>query len=469
MTTGSRTEDGRSTVSLTTPSGQVNPGLKVGRLITKTWSGTDNRANKGSYWIPRPSFPPRPDLDNRLPNEDTRSFKRRRRKLLNEWLASVRRYQLQKKSRKGLLEAHRQVRVKMPPGQYSMTKTIRDDSWYFVKDAGRWYVNQMYPVGSPAHIPLDPKDYYATLEKLRRRVYGSGFNPGIMGVEGHKTLKMIGNSSKQIRLALVALYNGNWRGIIRQLGAPTPQWAGKARDGFVGFHEGRKSLSQAWLGFQYGWLPLVKDLDEGAAWLAEIISGGSATIYPSVRAKKAFVKSVWSDPAKDFGTQRCAFALQVTTHKVQLVITDLKCSPATGLPSMPSLAAVAWEALPYSFVCDWVAPIGSYLQALRTSKDLSGKLVTTVLSESWWDFPRPRANCIAYPAMQARDGYRIITMNRSISSEINPPTPLGDLSPSSVFSRWQRAANAVALLQNLRFPKLDRYGFKKIASSFLRR
>lgn len=459
MTTGTTTYDQRVPTTVVAPDGTSRV-TSIGSYWSKTWGGSDAKQSKKTVTFPSYSFPPRPDLENRLPNEDSKSFRRRKRRLLNEWLSLVDEYHRSKPRKKP--QVYRR-RVVMPPCSYTMSKSKMILAPMHIKDPnGRWYT-QAPAIIMPGHIPLDPKDHYAVLEKLRRKAYGSGFHPGITTAEGIKTLKMFATSASQIRLAMVALWNGSLRGIFRQLGNPTPQWAGRARDGFLGFHEGRKTFSQAWLCFAYGWRPLLKDMEDGGAWLAELLYGADHQLVNRISARKSFVKQSWGLD-NDLRTYRYAFMQRVSIHRVQYVITNLKISPAVSQPSLVSLAGVAWEVLPYSFVCDWVAPISSYLQALRTSKDLQGTVVLSILSHTYWEFPQVHKTMKGAIPVTAIHTPRqeIINFSRTVQSEINPPTPLGDLSPSSVFSHWTRAVSALALLQNLRFPEGDRTGFNKL-------
>lgn len=120
------------------------------------------------------------------------------------------------------------------------------------------------------------------------------------------------------------------------------------------------------------------------------------------------------------------------------------------LPSLASCTQVAWEKLPWSFVVDWALPINSYLQALRTQADLHGTVVFTWSREDVYSHPRqgPFVRTIQ-PASSLTGEFRDFTLVRTVSTEIKPPSPLPDLSPGSVFSVWQRAVNAVALLTQL--------------------
>lgn len=308
------------------------------------------------------------------------------------------------------------------------------------------------------HCRFDESQEYKLIAKLRRKVYGSGFHPGIFAAEMPEALRMITSSATRLRLGLLSAAIGDWRGIIRNLGYPRDYR--RIRRAFLSFRAGRMTLSQFWLELQYGWLPLLGDLENATAYLAEAISGGAAKHSRRVAATRSWAATEYGTPGG-----LAYWGRKVTTFQLRYVITDLEADSHFSFPSLASVASVAWEKLPYSFVFDWVAPISDYLAALRTAADIRGVVVRSLKRTTVWDqwTPRPDNDFPAwYNFSQYNERRTMMSFDRSVSSEINPPTPLGDLSSSSIFSSWTRAANAVALLQNLRFRPGDRTGILKL-------
>lgn len=459
MTTGSRVRNGTYVVNY--GQGQTSEGP----YWSKSWSGGDSISQKKV--VPsrptRDPFPRRPDMENRLPNESSKAFRARVRRLRRQWLAAVRAYLLKYPKTDRSKKGKPRKRV-MPPNGYTATVYDYHLGNYQVRKAGESQFNYCMNCNPlvNGHVPLDPKDHYRLIEKLRRKVYGSGFHPGIFAAESGKALGMIFSASTQIRNGLLSLAKGNWRGIVRNLGEPTGALYGRARYSYLSFHEGRMSLSKAWLAFQYGWRPLVDDLEDGTAYIAEQLYGNGAALGRRVVARRQFAGPnymAWDPP----GLLQFGMAGRVTTHDVQYVITNLRADTPSAVPPLASAAAVAWEVLPYSFVCDWVAPIGGYLQALRTASQIKGSVVLSIKSRTEWYGPRLGQGLVAYRQVSVLPTRRtFLTFTRTVSDEISPPTPLGDLSPGSIFSVWERAANAVALLQKLRIDGLDPLGFKKL-------
>lgn len=432
--------------------------LLVGSYVSKSQRGTDSASKPMVTARVTPSgYPAQPEAPVMSYKETTQEFRKRRRAEKAQWHAKLKVWRSQNPRPENKPKAKKRG---MPPNGYEMTKKIRSDKGImFQSHDDSWYFGTYYPLHSEVdHIPLDPKEYYGVIDKLRARAYGSGFHPGVTGAESLKAIKMITGAATQLRLGIASLATGDWRGLIRNVGSPqTPrEWIRAKRD-FIAYNEGRKTLSKAWLAFQYGWKPLVKDIDDAGAFVAEQLHGGAAAASRKVTAKKEFERTQFEPVSlfKMFGLQK-----KVTTTKVRLSVSAIDVAQMQSpLPSPANLAGIAWEVLPYSFVCDWVAPIGGYLQALRTSNDIRGTVVTTVFQVT--EFSEPGLYSYAKQKIDLSGNtasMTLVSMRRTTAGEIYVPSPLGSLHPSKVFSVWERAVSAVALLQNLSFSEIKKPG-----------
>lgn len=441
-------------------------GAIVGHYWRAQWSGGDG-VKQLVRAAPRPtSPPPMPAPEYRL------VYSRRRRKWIRirtnkpspELVAAWQAYAAACAARRGLPKVPRKKPVRAP-NNYSKTVTSYDaDVYRFGKSSNPLakmavQVNNIYG-WTDTHLPIDAGQEYKLIAKLRRKAYGSGFHPGIFAAEMPKALKMIGDSALKLRRGLLHAALGNWRGVIRNLGRPTDVATKTISKAFIGYREGQLTLSGLWLELQYGWRPLLGDLEAGSAFIAEQLVGGAAALSRRVCG----TRNIHSE-ANYSSTNVMYYRHKVTVTRLRYVITNLEASPVTGLPSLASVAAVPWELLPYSFVCDWVVPISDYLAALRTASDLKGTVVrsckqTTTFSDvavnrGTWDIG-------PIPLSGSGETREIMTFTRQVSSEIKPPLPIQDLSPGSIITSLTRAANAVALLKDLRFNPGDRTGIRKL-------
>lgn len=303
---------------------------------------------------------------------------------------------------------------------------------------------------------IPASEHYKLLEKLRRKAYGSGWNPGIFLAEMPQAIRMISNAATRIHDGLVAARKGSWRGVVRNvLGGINPGKGSRAYRAWISYRQGKIGLSALWLELQYGWYPLVGDIEDAAAYIGWAVGAGD---YKPTRLKAQREMRLVT---VKYPSSWAITHTKVLSHiKMQYVITNLQAKPITNLPSVASAAAVAWERLPWSFVGDWIIPVSSYLQALRTASDLRGTVVLTVTRtdtqtepahnpgfvKKWWD---------AGSGLQSK--FVRTTVLRTVTSEISPPTPLPDLSPDSVYKNWERAVNSVALLAQYSLGKAYRW------------
>lgn len=332
------------------------------------------------------------------------------------------------------------------------------------------------------HIAPDPDEELKAIAKLRKGAYGSGWNAAIMAVEAPKAIEMIGSSALRVRRGLLCAALGDWRGIIKNLATPTAahastgrtpkiggsrgkraaqqRWEDSVKQSTIGFNEGRKTLSSLWLEIQYGWKPLLKDIEDGAMYLSEALTGNQQRTRPIVGARTYERKSSVTYP----GTY-AYYRDRTTVTTIKYTVTGARNIQSPFIPNIYTVAGAAWERLPYSFVCDWVVPVGLLLDALRTAADIEGTIVRSLHQETTWsglttDPIYGRALIPLDPGITPF--HRRVSFSRTVSTEISPPLPVGSLSPDSIFASGIRAANAVALLQNLRFRPGDRSGIKKL-------
>lgn len=408
MTTGSKTFD--RTYVVQTPTGGAGV---VGRKITKTWSGTDAITSTK----PRASYP-----------KVVRSAK--------EW-------KVFREALKAKKEAEKLARLRkrlLPPQKYSLTvydvTTSYNQTKYVGETAWRYGTGpaDLFPASLPA-IPVEQE--YKLLEKLRRKAYGTGFNPAVFTAEGREACGMIANGATRVRKAIGSLLRKDWRGLSRHLSIDPNHAKATVTS--------RKNISGQWLELSYGWQPLLSDVEDGAAFI------GYNMNLQDYGGQKLVVRRSFSVPVetKKPGPNDFIWTERRTVFDIQYVIYNVRKSPVYQ-PSIATVASVAWERLPYSFVADWVVPIGDYIEAMRTAADLKGTIVKSVKRLTVYAEPRIGSNLIWGGWWSAHGPARKSQFNfdRTVQEELTPPHPLTgfDLTPTSVFRSWQRAANAVALL-----------------------
>lgn len=327
----------------------------------------------------------------------------------------------------------------LPPQNYSMMANSQYVGLYWARPNGYWTsmgVNPTWPsdISSPAQV--DPKQEYKVISKIRDALYGSGFHPGVFTAEGAKSISLVGDSAYRIGSAINRLRARDPWGVAQALGV-------EPEKGFIrSLKDLRKGLSRSWLEIQYGWLPLLKDAEDGAKWMAEMVNGNTPVRVVKTRSWGETKVTSQSQAGTYLSARSDLFKLKITIDQVR--------ARHTALPNLYSVAGVAWEILPYSFVFDWFVPVGSYLEALRTANDIEGRVVRSLKQETVWhdlvDGSGWRVQTTA-PILQAT-AYKRTQFSRTVSSGLWAPPPISEQTLARIpeYTSWRHAMSAVALL-----------------------
>lgn len=261
-------------------------------------------------------------------------------------------------------------------------------------------------------------DDLALNSKLRGEVAGSDFNAGVFLGEGHQVLNMIGDSAKKLARAYLAAKKGNFQRASRIL---TGNSVGPS-----------KKAANNWLELQYGWLPLLSDIHGGAQFLAHHLN---TPLQHKVVVKRTLKRAKSeTNPASGYPDR----SFSVETKSIVAFIREKNVPQLAGLTDPLS---VAWELVPYSFVVDWFIPIGEWLASRGLSQALEGTFVTTRV----W-----KRGGMGYTRNSKAPLYRHIkvSMTRTVSTTLSFPFP--NVKPLWKAASWRHAANAAALLAQVR-------------------
>jgi hypothetical protein len=317
----------------------------------------------------------------------------------------------------------------------------RDGFWSSTIYGGWNYYNKStnWAPGLTA-ISYDATNELKLISKLREKVYGSGFSPAVFLAESRQALGMISNSANRIASGLRRLKAGDGSGVCEALGI-------EPNKGFIrDVSTLRRSVSSLWLEVQYGWLPLLKDAEESARYLAR--SMVDRTPVP-ITVRKTWFEEKTGEISEPFGS---GFARRIDIHELRLTMKAWSAAPVYQ-PNILTVAEVAWEKLPYSFVFDWFVPVGSLLNALKSQKDLQGvfirSLKTTSVGLDWRRGPGYIGGYVSHLGLPDRKIW--VDFNRTISTELYVPSFTSLISDDILAYRsWRHAANAVALLTQKR-------------------
>lgn len=338
------------------------------------------------------------------------------------------------------------------PLPYEMTfLTYKKDS--FTTYNGSTFYGNM-GLGEVFTVPQGAKNnvQIANLLKVNDRLKDSSFNASVFLAEGRDTISLIGNTINRLSQSVIALRHGNIVQSARALGLNlTPKHHRRVSNALASdrargvLSNTSKSASNAWLELQFGWLPLLSDIHSGAEALANI------QFAPKKLTARASNRAGGSPEPTGFKVGK----QYVSGHANWDVSTIYQAGIQVAISSEPNNIGrlgldtpytALWNVVPWSFLVDYVIPIGDYINA----KEAINKL--DVLSYMKWEktIVRMRGNWL--PSFGAMTSTPAIYQTVDFRRLILPPNSLKDVPlPSvktveSIFST-SHILNSIALLR----------------------
>jgi len=185
-------------------------------------------------------------------------------------------------------------------------------------------------------------------DKLREQVAAHSFNAAIFLGEGEKSLRMVSLRARQLVQIIQYCKTGDLVKLQRIFGRTLK----KAK---------RRTTQQLFLEYEFGWRPLLSDIQEAANAFFALTNKPLTRTYRVHRKVAGHCVDAWTSsviPGECF-----------TSKNLRLVLAE-DYSPSASL-GLRDVASVAWELVPYSFVADWVVPIGTYLRVRSFFGDIS--------------------------------------------------------------------------------------------------
>lgn len=182
----------------------------------------------------------------------------------------------------------------------------------------------------------------------------------------NQTVSLIAGTAKRITSAIRSVRRGNIVEAAKALGTPPP------RSGYLWPKGGKhpsatQNVANNWLELQYGWKPLLQDIDGSMRSLANAINLGrevrrvSASSTYTTTDRGTFANP-WLGGGPPVGSWN--YTMATTSKYVMRYRIDNHVVAFLAQTGFTNPLNLAWEILPYSFVADWFLPIGPYLESL---------------------------------------------------------------------------------------------------------
>lgn len=241
---------------------------------------------------------------------------------------------------------------------------IQGDAYGFISASGSSGIPS-YRGATVADVTLKARS------KILDKIKNQKVNVAQMFAERRQTANLMITTVNRLASAALAIRKGRIRHATTLFGKKVNSRPLLQRD----VQASPENLSNYWLEYIYGWRPLLDDIYGSAELLADSY----------LKNRPEFVKS-FSEMSVEIEDQQIRFntggtpgsfyaermrgssraqARFVVGFSVENSMVD--AAQRTGLTNP---LALAWELVPYSFVVDWILPIGNYLSHLDTTTGL---------------------------------------------------------------------------------------------------
>lgn len=236
---------------------------------------------------------------------------------------------------------------------------------------------------STARLTLDTN---AALMAARKKLKDGKVNLGVAYAERKATSRMLGDTATRMAKAVRALRRGEFRNAARWLGIRNDP--GKPRG---------SNWTNHWLQLQYGWKPLLSDIYGSCDALSKRSNGDWIVTAKATRNDSSYWYTERLPQGSTYVTSN-ADAFSCRADRLRGVFVRIDAVPGNDLTmSLSSLGItnpllIAWEVVPYSFVIDWILPVGAWLESLDAllGYNQAWTSITTYNHITWREWGRSR-------------------------------------------------------------------------------
>lgn len=242
-----------------------------------------------------------------------------------------------------------------------------------------------------AQIFIDPEPHLESIceAKFFKKLNNVDFNAGVFAAESKSTSKLILDTAKKLSACIKDLRKLQVGSAMSHLGVKvSPSLKAKSRllrhvrsTKARNYRLSSKELSDLWLEAQYGWGPLVSDVENAAKFAAKRVVDPDRTEWINLKASevkgKTFIQTTTDSrptttKATVTKTVKCGCWVRYK-RAVPQAVHDL---------GLTDLGSTVWELTPYSFVFDWFVNINEMLTAANALKsyELSSGYVSSLMT-----------------------------------------------------------------------------------------
>jgi len=184
---------------------------------------------------------------------------------------------------------------------------------------------------------------------LRSKIKDQNLNLALSLAEYRKTADLFSSAAKDVYAAFRSLRSGRgMKDIARYLKTPNDD---KQRD-----------VANRWLQYQYGVKPTISDVYGSVEELNKKLYEGVFLYVNFTRKSSESGQAFWPNPSSPVGSSSWSVRHNVRVKaRYKISGGGVKQLSQVGITN-PAL--LVWELIPYSFVVDWLIPVGDWLSSL---------------------------------------------------------------------------------------------------------
>lgn len=256
-----------------------------------------------------------------------------------------------------------------------------------------------------------------------------------------QTVRMIAELVTRVLKAFAAVRRGNIESALRNLGLNTRRLPNG------------KDAASTWMQLQYGWLPLLSDIFDGVALVQDSLNPIKAPSQFHIKVSHSEKLNI-SDVSGYVGwldLEQKNSAEGSVTAGYSFVVEDAFWAYLSSL-SLLNPVYLGWTLIPYSFVVDWMIPVGDVLSALTAPiglKFVDGYITTRKWCEQSISASHrvaPTGTALVYEEGTATARAQAGWINRSAFKTLPGGMPYFRFP----FSSDKRVASAIALISQRR-------------------
>lgn len=229
-------------------------------------------------------------------------------------------------------------------------------------------------------------------------------------VDYEKSWVLIGSTISTVLHAASDLRSGRFPSFLARLGVlPRSRHRGclKSGEGYRLTDGTFVTMSNMWLSYSFGWVPLFQDVYNACQVLGNNPPGSRCKGHGSAQFQSVYyADDVWY---RQTVVGRVGVSIEAViriTSPNELLLEQL---------GLANPAYVLWDAVPFSFIADWFLPVGRFLQSWTDFFGL--QLIDPICSELWFSTDTGQPNPI-YPSMA---GYTRSSLGRRMDRYLEFP------------------------------------------------